>query len=44
VVQLVAGHVGPRPVRHSGDKFSNELAVQAVAVLWAQGSERSKAR
>jgi hypothetical protein len=40
----IAGHVGPRPVRHGGGKISNELATQVVAVLRVQGSKGSKMR
>jgi hypothetical protein len=43
VVQLVARHVGSRPIRLGGSEVSSEPAAQVVSMLRAQGSERSKA-
>jgi hypothetical protein len=42
-LQLVARHVGSRPVRHGDSKVSSESVAQAVAVR-AQGSKRSEAQ
>jgi hypothetical protein len=42
VEQLVAGHIGPRPVRHGGGELSNELAARAVVMLQAQGSKGAR--
>jgi hypothetical protein len=38
--QLLAGHIGPRPVRHRSGKVSGVLVAQEVAALWMRKSTR----
>jgi hypothetical protein len=40
--QLLAGHIGPRPVRHRSGGVSGGLVVQEVAALWMRKSTGSQ--
>jgi hypothetical protein len=40
--ELLAGDIGPRPVRHHGSKVLGGLEAQAAAVLWMRKSSERK--